>query len=580
MKVERGNIDPTLRAMGGRARYQLLQVIVINIGSFGAAYQLLDNIFIGRDVLGQRCAAPDNSSDIPAGLQDLDWNSSDVNYDKCQMTVSRSNHSGGAKEYPCLYGYTYDYHREMSFRTEFDLVCDRKLLGSLAQSLVIMGQGTGAVLFSMVSDRFGRKRTLVMSQFALLVIGMLIGVAPNFAVFALLKFTVGGFQQGVVTTMATMSIELFPMEYRSMQPFFFSLIWGMGACSMALFAFSMRELGWRYLQFTLSGTSLFICLLQLWYLDESLRWLVSNGRKESAMRVMERAARVNRKKLGSILHVLQGSENKDLSCEGSSGTPTSNEEEEEEGDALKSPPPTEAMLEAVEETLQKKQAERMTILDIFRHKRLLVTAIIVWISWFATAIAFFSLYMMSTRLHGNRFLNYFLTALMEVPPGFLLYYLVDKSGRKPTSRLFFFLAGAGLLCSGIMRIFSGSSVLTTMSVVMAMVGMVGASGLIGAVFFFTPELFPTNIRNQALGISSFAGRLGGMLAPFMTNLAEVAIWAPGAIIGSLCFLVIFLFRIIPETKGRELPHTIEDIKKWHRQIHEAEEQSDSVTTKC
>ncbi|KAK7116589.1 hypothetical protein V1264_002248 [Littorina saxatilis] len=119
-----------------------------------------------------------------------------------------------------------------------------------------------------------------------------------------------------------------------------------------------------------------------------------------------------------------------------------------------------------------------------------------------------------------------------------------------------------------------------MSVVMAMVGMVGASGLIGAVFFFTPELFPTNIRNQALGISSFAGRLGGMLAPFMTNLAEVAIWAPGAIIGSLCFLVIFLFRIIPETKGRELPHTIEDIKKWHRQIHEAEEQSDSVTTKC
>ena len=42
------NIDPTLRALKSLGRYQILQVFAITIGSFGAAYQLLGNIFIGK----------------------------------------------------------------------------------------------------------------------------------------------------------------------------------------------------------------------------------------------------------------------------------------------------------------------------------------------------------------------------------------------------------------------------------------------------------------------------------------------------------------------------------------------------
>ncbi|KAL8599722.1 hypothetical protein ACOMHN_024773 [Nucella lapillus] len=96
-----------------------------------------------------------------------------------------------------------------------------------------------------------------------------------------------------------------------------------------------------------------------------------------------------------------------------------------------------------------------------------------------------------------------------------------------------------------------------------MVGMIGASGMFSGVFFYTPELFPTNIRNQALGLSSFTGRLGGMLAPFMVDLEEIAVWAPGALIGSLCFLVMVLVHFLPETRGRELPNTVHDIEIWY-----------------
>jgi hypothetical protein len=42
------NIDPTLKALNDVGRYQLLQAFVQGLGSMGAAYQLLDNIFVGR----------------------------------------------------------------------------------------------------------------------------------------------------------------------------------------------------------------------------------------------------------------------------------------------------------------------------------------------------------------------------------------------------------------------------------------------------------------------------------------------------------------------------------------------------
>jgi hypothetical protein len=41
------NIDPTLQELGDLGRYQQLQLFKQSLGSFGAAYQLLDNIFIG-----------------------------------------------------------------------------------------------------------------------------------------------------------------------------------------------------------------------------------------------------------------------------------------------------------------------------------------------------------------------------------------------------------------------------------------------------------------------------------------------------------------------------------------------------
>ena len=47
------------------------------------------------------------------------------------------------------------------------------------------------------------------------------------------------------------------------------------------------------------------------YLDESLQWLVANGRKGEAVRVLKRAARVNRQDPSAVLKTLNSNTDAD-----------------------------------------------------------------------------------------------------------------------------------------------------------------------------------------------------------------------------------------------------------------------------
>ncbi|XP_076465164.1 solute carrier family 22 member 7-like [Babylonia areolata] len=584
---EKGNIDPTLRILGGRgAPYQLLQVLAISMGSLVASYELLVNIFIGRAVEGLKCAEPampdsQNGTIDSTELHDdgkLDWDNSSVTVlvGQCEITVYKNNLSVSDEgdRYPCPYGYQYSYERELSFRTEFDLVCDRKLLGSLVQTLVIAGQGTGALIAAFVSDRYGRKPTMIGSQFAVFVLGMGVGLSPSYPVLAVLKYLIGGFQQGVLNTETILILELYPMEHRSIQVLALSFMWGIGTSTLALAAYLLSGYTWRYLQCAVSSVSLLTCLLQLRCVDESLRWLVANGRTEGAVRVLRRAARANRKDVNLVLNSLKHAEDGGASgTDAGAVTKMSNmnspetKDDREEGEREKVDISPDSLphphLPDVDESLAQRQTQKLTVLDIFRHKRLLAFAAVNWLAWFTVAFSYFTLLMMSTSLHGNYFLNFFLVSLMEPVSGPLLCYLSNRVGRKNTAYACFVLSGIGLVSSGVCTVFTDRPVVGSLSVVFSMLGMLGAAGAFTLVFLYTPELFPTNMRQQALGVSSFAGRLGGMLGPFMTDLAEVSVWAPGVLVGSFCFLVAILFRFLPETRGREVPHTIIEVKSWN-----------------
>ncbi|KAJ8304898.1 hypothetical protein KUTeg_018481 [Tegillarca granosa] len=98
--------------------------------------------------------------------------------------------------------------------------------------------------------------------------------------------------------------------------------------------------------------------------------------------------------------------------------------------------------------------------------------------------------------------------------------------------------------------------------ILSLIGRGAITASFNGIFLYTPELFPTNIRNAGIGIASGFGRFAGMLAPFSVYLVDLAQWAPGVLFGVMCFIIAILLRFVPETKGKELAQTVEELKQW------------------
>jgi hypothetical protein len=92
-------------------------------------------------------------------------------------------------------------------------------------------------------------------------------------------------------------------------------------------------------------------------------------------------------------------------------------------------------------------------------------------------------------------------------------------------------------------------------------GKFGASAAFAIVYVYTAELYPTSIRQTAVGACSSLGRIGSIIAPLLAtfdNELANSIMGGSALVGGL--LALFL----PETLGLPLPKNTKDIKALFR----------------
>ena len=93
---------------------------------------------------------------------------------------------------------------------------------------------------------------------------------------------------------------------------------------------------------------------------------------------------------------------------------------------------------------------------------------------------------------------------------------------------------------------------------LALIGKAGASACFAIVFVYTAEMFPTPIRNSAVGICSTVARIGALSAPPLADLDSFFEPLPFLIMGGGAVLVGSLSCCLPETKGTALPETLEE----------------------
>ncbi|XP_067664803.1 organic anion transporter 3-like [Haliotis asinina] len=524
-KTSLRTIDSVLQLLGTLGRYQLLQAVLLSIGNLTVCFHLLNFVFIAQPVKQQCVVTP------------LYGNDTNTDYGKCEVSV-RNTTTNVTSSHACS-AWTYDMPKDHSIVSEWDLVCGNDFLGRLPQSLFIVGQGIGAATVSVMSDKFGRKPFLVMSHVLTAGAGLALAFAPNIAAFSALRLVNGIFQQGIVVTTITMGMEEFPMNRRVEVSTVFALWWSICAILLTGTAYLLRDMHWRTLQLSFVSVSTLV-FFQIIFLGESLRWLITNKKSKKAFAIFKRAAKIN---------------NIDVSNVSLPGIGTEE-------------PPVE--LNSAESkyvgTPSEKQTEvvKYNCLDLVRTKFMLQMSGVVWVSWLVDSLTYFSLYLTSSSLHDDFYLNFLLNSLAEVPAGPLYWYVGRRWGRRIFFMSFHTLAGTCLLLATVVKALAGGPVALTSATILAFIGKVGNTACFNGMFAYTPEIYPTNLRSVGMGSGSTAGRVGGMIAPFVSLLAAQIPWAPGTIFGMACLVTAALNYQLPEAEGRELPQKIEDIKAWDK----------------
>ena len=74
----------------------------------------------------------------------------------------------------------------------------------------------------------------------------------------------------------------------------------------------------------------------------------------------------------------------------------------------------------------------------------------------------------------------------------------------------------------------------------------------------TVELYPTNLRSQAVGFCSMSARIFGLVVPFVANLAMFWKPLPMLVLGLPSLVAGASAYFLPETKGKELPQNMKD----------------------
>lgn len=206
-----------------------------------------------------------------------------------------------------------------------------------------------------------------------------------------------------------------------------------------------------------------------------------------------------------------------------------------------------------EESLKHKEQEYGSYADLFKTPKIRVYTIIIAFIWFCCAHTFFGINQYIGRLQGNLYLNVMLSAACLVPGLVLVVFASLYLKRKIGVITSFSIAALSLL----VFIFLPDGA-ESVSLAFAIIGQLGAYTSFVQVYLYSSEVFPTVIRNSAMGFASMFARFGSFVAPFVVNIGIA--WVSIIIFSVLALFAGFLCLFLPETKDTVLINTIQEVE--------------------
>uniref|UniRef100_A0A8C0F3J3 Solute carrier family 22 member 7 n=1 Tax=Bubo bubo TaxID=30461 RepID=A0A8C0F3J3_BUBBB len=418
----------------------------------------------------------------------------------------------------CQHGWVYDHSQFTStISTQWDLVCEQRGLNQATATFFFIGVTMGAVIFGYLSDRFGRKAMLLLSLVFSVIFGMLSAASVSYSMLAITRTLTGVALSGVSLIILPFGMEWVDIKHRTFSGILTSIFWSIGNMLLAMVAYLVRE--WHWLLVAVTGPCL-LSIVCLWWVPESARWLIANGKVKQAQRHLLQCARMNGRK-----------------------------------DFTVSPEALRRM------STNKKPGQSYSCISLFRTPVLRKISLCSGAVWFGVAFSYYGMSMNLTGFGLNMYLSQFVLGIIEIPAKMIMYVLVNRVGRRQSQAWALILTGLSIGANVIIPKSETLFSFTSLRPVVAIMGKGFSEAAFTTVFLYTSELYPTILRQNGMGYTSFVARLGGALAPLVflldevwRSLPEVTYCGVAVCCGSVAFL-------LPETLNVRLPEGIEDIEK-------------------
>ena len=418
----------------------------------------------------------------------------------------------------CQAGWEFSHdHYKSTIREEWTLVCDRDWLVALSSTFYMGGVLLGSFFGGQCSDRFGRTTTFWWFMGIRTVGSLICVVSPSYIIFCIGRCVQGTGAMACNLASFVLLMEFISHKWRPILGVLHGAGYVVSLGLLNLWAYLIRY--HVFLQVAVYAPSLLVFLLWPW-LPESPRWLIVRQRYDKAERILRNMAKTNKKQLPDNFDLRQV----DLESHSSGSF-------------------------------------KMMLCKIFTYPKLRIRTAILCLHWFTDSLMYYAIYLNVETMKGNTHVVMLLLSVTEVFAGLLTIVGLRwrRCGRCLTCALSLLLAGVSSIITIPLLIYGEDTLVTVFTIITKFFVSMGFA----AIYVYTSELFPTEVRNIGIGLTSTCARVSGMMAPFIgPPLSAVWLPLPTVIFATLATVSGALTLFLPETLGQTLPETLEEAENF------------------
>ena len=421
------------------------------------------------------------------------------------------------------------------FQRYFELTSEAQI--GWANSCALIGCLVGALIAGAASDRFGRKRLLILAALLFAVTSLGNALAHNFSVFIAWRM-LGGVAIGLASSLSPMYIsEVAPAQMRGKLVSINQLTVVVGILlAQYLNWYLVRNLpagatdefiknswfgqsGWRWM-FGLTAAPAMLFLLGMFFVPESPRWLAKQGQETRAKEIL--------KKIGGENYA-------------------------------------DAAVADIKSTLSKEEIQHVRFADLLAPKmrKVLVLGVVlaVFQQWCGINVIFNyaeEIFRAAGYDISSVLKNIAWTGSVNMLFTFVALGAVDRAGRRPL--MLFGAAGLAVVYTAMALCYAhGVQGLPVLLLVLAAIGCYAMS-LAPVTWVVISEIFPNRIRGAAMSVAVSALWIACFLLTYTFPMLNKNLGSSGTfwLYAAICVAgFVFIFFKLPETKGK----TLEQIEK-------------------